>query len=312
MVYMAAKGNGKYDGRSDRRSDGKFDKKSVAKNLRANMKRLIKKNAGKRDSIRQSINGKIANSKTANSKSAKPAKNRNIAVGRIAVNSDPVYRRRRIVAFSVALLLIISVTFGLVKGCQAIFSRSDGFQSSNSSQDSSEQSSDSSQNNSDNSGSGNSGSGNSGNSDNNSSDDSKKSGVKIGNCSQSDLKIELSVPVASVTPGGNIAFIATLRHLGEKDCLVDASDGSRVLIIKNAAGNVWRSDACESVSRRLLMTKDDTDVQTVTWDTALSTAGCPVEGKIEQAQPGAYTAYIQMKDDSSIVSNEVAFSVVAG
>ncbi len=307
MVYMAAKGNGKYDGRSDRRSDGKFDKKSVAKNLRANMKRLIKKNAGKRDSIRQSINGKIANSKTANSKSAKPAKNRNIAVGRIAVNSDPVYRRRRIVAFSVALLLIISVTFGLVKGCQAIFSRSDGFQSSNSSQDSSEQSSDSSQNNSDNSGSG-----NSGNSDNNSSDDSKKSGVKIGNCSQSDLKIELSVPVASVTPGGNIAFIATLRHLGEKDCLVDASDGSRVLIIKNAAGNVWRSDACESVSRRLLMTKDDTDVQTVTWDTALSTAGCPVEGKIEQAQPGAYTAYIQMKDDSSIVSNEVAFSVVAG
>ncbi|MEE0940309.1 MAG: hypothetical protein U0L31_00075 [Bifidobacteriaceae bacterium] len=307
MVYMAAKGNGKYDGRSDRRSDGKFDKKSVAKNLRANMKRLIKKNAGKRDSIRQSINGKIANSKTANSKSAKPAKNRNIAVGRIAVNSDPVYRRRRIVAFSVALLLIISVIFGLVKGCQAIFSRSDGFQSSNSSQDSSEQSSDSSQNNSDNSGSG-----NSGNSDNNSSDDSKKSGVKIGNCSQSDLKIELSVPVASVTPGGNIAFIATLRHLGEKDCLVDASDGSRVLIIKNAAGNVWRSDACESVSRRLLMTKDDTDVQTVTWDTALSTAGCPVEGKIEQAQPGAYTAYIQMKDDSSIVSNEVAFSVVAG
>ena len=307
MVYMAAKGNGKYDGRSDRRSDGKFDKKSVAKNLRANMKRLIKKNAGKRDSIRQRINGKIANSKTANSKSAKPAKNRNIAVGRIAVNSDPVYRRRRIVAFSVALLLIISVTFGLVKGCQAIFSRSDGFQSSNSSQDSSEQSSDSSQNNSDNSGSG-----NSGNSDNNSSDDSKKSGVKIGNCSQSDLKIELSVPVASVTPGGNIAFIATLRHLGEKDCLVDASDGSRVLIIKNAAGNVWRSDACESVSRRLLMTKDDTDVQTVTWDTALSTAGCPVEGKIEQAQPGAYTAYIQMKDDSSIVSNEVAFSVVAG
>lgn len=307
MVYMAAKGNGKYDGRSDRRSDGKFDKKSVAKNLRANMKRLIKKNAGKRDSIRQSINGKIANSKTANSKSAKPAKNRNIAVGRIAVNSDPVYRRRRIVAFSVALLLIISVTFGLVKGCQAIFSRSDGFQTSNSSQDSSEQSSDSSQNNSDNSGSG-----NSGNSDNNSSDDSKKSGVKIGNCSQSDLKIELSVPVASVTPGGNIAFIATLRHLGEKDCLVDASDGSRVLIIKNAAGNVWRSDACESVSRRLLMTKDDTDVQTVTWDTALSTAGCPVEGKIEQAQPGAYTAYIQMKDDSSIVSNEVAFSVVAG
>lgn len=312
MVYMAAKGNGKYDGRSDRRSDGKFDKKSVAKNLRANMQRLIKKNAGKRDSIRQRINGKIANSKTANSKSAKPAKNRNIAVGRIAVNSDPVYRRRRIVAFSVALLLIISVTFGLVKGCQAIFSRSDGFQSSNSSQDSSEQSSDSSQNNSDNSGSGNSGSGNSGNSDNNSSDDSKKSGVKIGNCSQSDLKIELSVPVASVTPGGNIAFIATLRHLGEKDCLVDASDGSRVLIIKNAAGNVWRSDACESVSRRLLMTKDDTDVQTVTWDTALSTAGCPVEGKIEQAQPGAYTAYIQMKDDSSIVSNEVAFSVVAG
>lgn len=307
MVYMAAKGNEKYDGRSDRRSDGKFDKKSVAKNLRANMQRLIKKNAGKRDSIRQSINGKIANSKTANSKSAKPAKNRNIAVGRIAVNSDPVYRRRRIVAFSVALLLIISVTFGLVKGCQAIFSRSDGFQSSNSSQDSSEQSSDSSQNNSDNSGSG-----NSGNSDNNSSDDSKKSGVKIGNCSQSDLKIELSVPVASVTPGGNIAFIATLRHLGEKDCLVDASDGSRVLIIKNAAGNVWRSDACESVSRRLLMTKDDTDVQTVTWDTALSTAGCPVEGKIEQAQPGAYTAYIQMKDDSSIVSNEVAFSVVAG
>lgn len=307
MVYMAAKGNGKYDGRSDRRSDGKFDKKSVAKNLRANMKRLIKKNAGKRDSIRQSINGKIANSKTANSKSAKPAKNRNIAVGRIAVNSDPVYRRRRIVAFSVALLLIISVIFGLVKGCQAIFSRSDGFQTSNSSQDSSEQSSDSSQNNSDNSGSG-----NSGNSDNNSSDDSKKSGVKIGNCSQSDLKIELSVPVASVTPGGNIAFIATMRHLGEKDCLVDASDGSRVLIIKNAAGNVWRSDACESVSRRLLMTKDDTDVQTVTWDTALSTAGCPVEGKIEQAQPGAYTAYIQMKDDSSIVSNEVAFSVVAG
>lgn len=307
MVYMAAKGNGKYDGRSDRRSDGKFDKKSVAKNLRANMQRLIKKNAGKRDSIRQRINGKIANSKTANSKSAKPAKNRNIAVGRIAVNSDPVYRRRRIVAFSVALLLIISVIFGLVKGCQAIFSRSDGFQTSNSSQDSSEQSSDSSQNNSDNSGSG-----NSGNSDNNSSDDSKKSGVKIGNCSQSDLKIELSVPVASVTPGGNIAFIATLRHLGEKDCLVDASDGSRVLIIKNAAGNVWRSDACESVSRRLLMTKDDTDVQTVTWDTALSTAGCPVEGKIEQAQPGAYTAYIQMKDDSSIVSNEVAFSVVAG
>lgn len=137
----------------------------------------------------------------------------------------------------------------------------------------------------------------------------RKSTVK--DCTASDVKLSLQSDSQSVAVGGAMKFTATITYLqkGKSSCLIDAADDSRVLTIKSGDDTVWRSDACDADSRKLLLAVGDTDTQTITWNTNRSGGSCAEDSTLPKVDAGTYTAQLSMKDHPKIVSNKVTVTV---
>ena len=106
-------------------------------------------------------------------------------------------------------------------------------------------------------------------------------------------------------------FTATIAFVPKdsSSCLIDASDHSRVLTITSGGDTVWRSDACDVDSRKLLLAAGDTDTQTMTWNTNRSGQTCTEDSKLPKVDAGTYTAQLSMRDHPKIVSNKVTITV---
>lgn len=127
----------------------------------------------------------------------------------------------------------------------------------------------------------------------------------IPDCTASDLELSLSAQQSTVESGGTAIFSVSVAHKGQRDCLIDAANGSRVLAVASGNTVVWRSDICESSARMLLMTDKDVDTQKISWGTKAAQSSCKPDSALENVQPGTYTAYTYIKDDPSIRSAKV-------
>ena len=128
-------------------------------------------------------------------------------------------------------------------------------------------------------------------------------------CDKGDLALELAAPDPSTGVGGSIDFTVTIRHKGTGSCLVDGSDGGRVLVITSGQDTVWRSDACPVGARTLLMATGDKDVQTITWHADRSQESCQPDQKLPRVKAGSYQAKLVLKADSNVVSQPVPVMV---
>ncbi|MFR0573857.1 hypothetical protein ACLUWS_01215 [Bifidobacterium boum] len=134
---------------------------------------------------------------------------------------------------------------------------------------------------------------------------------KVKDCTASNVKLSLQSDSQSVPVGGAMKFTATITFVPKdsSSCLVDASDHSRVLTITSGGDTVWRSDACDVDSRKLLLAAGDTDTQTMTWNTNRSGQTCTEDSKLPKVDAGTYTAQLSMRDHPKIVSNKVTITV---
>lgn len=134
---------------------------------------------------------------------------------------------------------------------------------------------------------------------------------KVKDCTASNVKLSLQSDSQSVPVGGSMKFTATIAFVPKdsSSCLIDASDHSRVLTITSGGGTVWRSDACDVDSRKLLLAAGDTDTQTMTWNTNRSGQTCTEDSKLPKVDAGTYTAQLSMRDHPKIVSNKVTITV---
>lgn len=139
------------------------------------------------------------------------------------------------------------------------------------------------------------------------SEKSKLSGIP--DCTSENLDLGLTADPTTVEAGKTLVFKANLTHKGSRDCLIDASDGSRVLVISSGNTIVYRTDICDSQARMLLMTGKDQDSQQIAWNTKASTDGCKADQDLKTVQPGNYTAYTYIKDDPALRSPTVPFIV---
>ncbi|WP_281667257.1 hypothetical protein [Parascardovia denticolens] len=139
------------------------------------------------------------------------------------------------------------------------------------------------------------------------SEKSKLSGIP--DCTSENLDLGLTADPTTVEAGKTLVFRANLTHKGSKDCLIDASDGSRVLVISSGDTVVYRTDVCDSQARMLLMTDKDQDSQQIAWNTKASTDGCKADHDLKTVQPGNYTAYTYIKDDPALRSPTVPFII---
>lgn len=129
----------------------------------------------------------------------------------------------------------------------------------------------------------------------------------IEDCKNAQVNLVLDSDSTSVVSGGNISFTATLEHKGKISCLVDGSDSSRVLTITSGDQVVWSSALCKVGARSLLISNNDKDIKTLTWDTNASSTEC---GKTASpAKAGSYKAKLSMRDLEDVTSNEVSFTV---
>ncbi len=134
---------------------------------------------------------------------------------------------------------------------------------------------------------------------------------KVKDCMTSNVKLSLQSDSQSVPVGGAMKFTATITFVPKdsSSCLIDASDHSRVLTITSGGDTVWRSDACDVDSRKLLLAAGDTDTQTMTWNTNRSGQTCTEDSKLPKVDAGTYTAQLSMRDHPKIVSNKVTITV---
>ena len=134
---------------------------------------------------------------------------------------------------------------------------------------------------------------------------------KVKDCTASNVKLSLQSDSQSAPVGGSMKFTATIAFVPKdsSSCLIDASDHSRVLIITSGGDTVWRSDACDVDSRKLLLAAGDTDTQTMTWNTNRSGQTCTEDSKLPKVDAGTYTAQLSMRDHPKIVSNKVTITV---
>lgn len=140
-------------------------------------------------------------------------------------------------------------------------------------------------------------------------DSGKKRSSGAPDCGKEDLALELAAPDPSTGVGGSIDFTATIRHKGTGSCLVDGSDGGRVLIITSGEETIWRSDACPVGARTLLMATGDKDVQTITWNADSSQDSCLPDDQLPRVNAGSYQAKLVLKANPRVVSQPVPVMV---
>ena len=140
-------------------------------------------------------------------------------------------------------------------------------------------------------------------------DSGKKRSSGAPDCGKGDLALELAAPDPSTGVGGSIDFTATIRHKGTGSCLVDGSDGGRVLIITSGEETIWRSDACPVGARTLLMATGDKDVQTITWNADSSQDSCLPDDQLPRVNAGSYQAKLVLKANPRVASQPVPVMV---
>ena len=140
-------------------------------------------------------------------------------------------------------------------------------------------------------------------------DSGKKRSSGAPDCGKEDLALELGAPDPSTGVGGSIDFTATILHKGTGSCLVDGSDGGRVLIITSGQETIWRSDACPVGARTLLMATGDKDVQTITWNADSSQDSCLPDDQLPRVNAGSYQAKLVLKANPRVASQPVPVMV---
>ena len=201
-----------------------------------------------------------------------------------------MYRRRRIAAALLVVLFLLvcaGLVWGVGAGIRALRGGDEGQGASTSAQQTTKTES----------------------KDKQKKDAGKKRSSGAPDCDKGDLALELAAPDPSTGVGGSIDFTVTIRHKGTGSCLVDGSDGGRVLVITSGQDTVWRSDACPVGTRTLLMATGDKDVQTITWHADRSQENCQPDQKLPRVKAGSYQAKLVLKADSNVVSQPVPVMV---
>ena len=215
-----------------------------------------------------------------------------MAKRRMSEKKRRMYRRRRIAAALLAVLFLLvcaGLVWGVGAGIRALRGGDEGQGASTSAQQTTKTKSK--------------------DKDKQKKDAGKKRSSGAPDCDKGDLALELAAPDPSTGVGGSIDFTVTIRHKGTGSCLVDGSDGGRVLVITSGQDTVWRSDACPVGARTLLMATGDKDVQTITWHADRSQESCQPDQKLPRVKAGSYQAKLVLKADSNVVSQPVPVMV---
>lgn len=106
--------------------------------------------------------------------------------------------------------------------------------------------------------------------------------------------------VVAITPAGEAfaadvepSFEVSLGNSGSTECLVDAGDAVREVVVTSGDDRVWSSLDCvpaDAPTRTLLLAPGGEDVTTLAWPRIRSAAGCPAD--LPSPGEGTYSATV--------------------
>ncbi|MEK0306979.1 hypothetical protein [Bifidobacterium favimelis] len=203
-----------------------------------------------------------------------------MAKRKISEKQRRIYRRRRIVALILAALILAGLVWGAVVGVRAISGKlhQAGGRMASSIQSKTKSGED-------------------------------RAPAKVPDCGPDDLALSLKTDQPTAPVGGAVTFTAVMEHKGSVNCLVDGSDGNRVLTIMRGEETIWRSDSCKVQPRTLLMSKEDKDSQEITWNADASGKDCQADRDLPRVKAGSYTALLVLKTKDTVRSQPVPIMI---
>lgn len=140
--------------------------------------------------------------------------------------------------------------------------------------------------------------------------DSRTSGYPA--CTSDDVAIELKAPDANTPSGGTATLTATIRHVSQQTCFLDASEDSLALVITTEGGSpVYDSSKCNAKYRPLLMGEDAVETYEVAWPTVVQVEECVTSPDAAgHVTSGLYYARLQDAEDDALASDQASVMVV--
>jgi len=116
-------------------------------------------------------------------------------------------------------------------------------------------------------------------------------------CAAADLETDVALEPAAPAAGSGTSFQVTVRNTGERPCLVDAGPATLAATVVSGADPVWSSAHCagDATKELLLDTGAETAVS-VPWNGRRSAEGCPSEQPYAGA--GTYRVTLELAGES--------------
>jgi hypothetical protein len=120
----------------------------------------------------------------------------------------------------------------------------------------------------------------------------------VPDCVPPALALGITADSADVAAGVMPTFTVTITNAGSTQCVVDAGDLQREVLVVSGTDRVWSSKDCASGSpaRSLLLAPGMTDTTQLAWNRIRSAAGCP--SGLPAPKPGTYQVTVALAGTS--------------
>ena len=122
----------------------------------------------------------------------------------------------------------------------------------------------------------------------------------VADCAPPALTVAIAADAADVPAGVAATFTVTITNGGNTQCVVDAGELQREVVVVSGNDRVWSSKDCakaDSPARSLLLAPGMTDKTQIAWNRVRSAQGCP--GNLPAPKPGTYQATVALAGTSS-------------
>lgn len=121
----------------------------------------------------------------------------------------------------------------------------------------------------------------------------------VPDCVPPALAVAVAADAADVPAGVSPTFTVTITNAGNTQCVVDAGELQREVVVVSGTDRVWSSKDCapaDSPARSLLLGPGMTDTTQLAWNLQRSAPGCP--GGLPAPKAGTYQATVTLAGTS--------------
>jgi hypothetical protein len=122
----------------------------------------------------------------------------------------------------------------------------------------------------------------------------------VPDCAPPALAVTIAADAADVAIGTAATFTITITNGGTDECVVDAGELQREVVVVSGSDRIWSSKDCapaDSPARSLLLGAGMSDTTQLAWSLVRSAPGCT--GDLPAPKPGTYQATVSLAGTSS-------------